>query len=361
MNLPPRLIIAAVLPQMHRAAIVVLVFTTACGAPPARTYRIMPVALTPIDGTHNRATAFGRLFCATLQHFRDPDGHSWGDCGRYVEHASPAGSVPATFVSQFRLLLVGGLGDGCLDDHARAFAGAITHLHDTHQVDVETVRLPPFASSQENGRAIARTVNYRWMADPTHRSYILIGYSKGAADVEEALPELSAPRDQVAAVVTIAGLVHGTPEARALDPLFDPSRRWNDHHCPTTSDRDALSLATNVRHDFLRAHPLTVPAYSLVAVSTEAMTSPILRGAWTRLSRYAAEQDGLVAAWDAVLPGARYLGEANADHLTVALSLDEDRKHRRRDADPNRFPREALFEAVVRFVTDDLRTTPAPQ
>ena len=215
---------------MHRAAIVVLVFTAACGPAPARTYRIMPVALSPIDATHNRSTAFGRLFCATLPHLREPDGQSWGDCGRYVEHALPGGSVPATFVSRFRLLLVGGLGDGCLDDHARAFAGAVTHLHDTHQVDVETVRLPPFASSQENGRAIARTVNYRWTADPTRRPYILLGYSKGAADIEEAIPELSAARDQVAAVVTIAGLVHGTTEARALDPLFDPSRRWNDHH-----------------------------------------------------------------------------------------------------------------------------------
>ena len=236
---------------------VALALTVACGTPPAKTYPVMPAALAPITLTHDRATAFGRIFCGTLQHFQDPKGRSWGDCGQYVDHATMSGTVPMAFTSRFRLLLVGGMGDDCLADRARAFAEGITHLHEVHQVDVEAVRTPPFASSTDVGHVIARIVNERWMADPAHRPYVLLGYSKGAADIEEATRELPMIRDQVAAVVTIAGLVNGTREQRALAPLFQAGRPWTDHHCPTMGP--LLSLSPTVRHDFLREHPLPVP------------------------------------------------------------------------------------------------------
>jgi hypothetical protein len=110
----------------------------------------------------------------------------------------------------------------------------------------------------------------------------------------------------------------------------------------------ATALAQAIRA--ARRVALFTSAYSLVAISTESATSPILHGSWKRLSHYAAEQDGVVVAWDAVLPDAIYLGVARADHLAVALALDDGKKGGK-TGDPSRFPRDALLEAVVRFVT----------
>jgi hypothetical protein len=81
------------------------------------------------------------------------------------------------------------------------------------------------------------------------------------------------------------------------------------------------------------------------------MSKP-LRGSWKRLRTYAVEQDGLLVDWESVLPGAKYLGTARADHWAIALPFEESAE--RIDAvDRNHFPRDALLESIVRFVTAD--------
>jgi len=100
----------------------------------------------------------------------------------------------------------------------------------------------------------------------------------------------------------------------------------------------------------LRSSPLQVPGYSLVASSTLAETSSVLQPMWKRLSTYAKEQDGEVVAWEAILPGGKYLGSMRADHWAIALPFDTLYK----GIDRNRFPRDAMFEAMIRFVSSDI-------
>jgi hypothetical protein len=359
-----RLLLAGV----SSAAVAALVIMPACAAAvPPVTYTVMPSTLAPIDGDHNKARDFGRAFCGALTHFKDPDGHSWGDCSKYIEIAEPPQAQPA-FTTPYRFMLVGGFGGNCLKD-VRAFGPSIAHLKDAHQIAVEPFAVAPYASSEENGKSIAKHIDEGWAADKAHR-YVLIGYDKGAADLLEALRVLDAAPSKVAGIVTIAGIIGGVWLPDDVRALMQPAHAWIDPGCPANVQDGMGSLAREVRHSVLRSSPLQVPGYSLVGSSTLGETSTVLQPMWRRLSVYAREQDGELVAWEAVVPDGRYLGSMRADHWAIALPFDEASGEAKgakaarlyKGIDKNRFPRDAMFEAVVRFVSGDLPTAePAPR
>ena len=352
-----RLLLAGV----SSAAVAALVSMPACAAAvPPVTYTVMPSALTPVDGDHNKARDFGRAFCGALTHFKNPEGHSWGDCSKYIEIAEPPqAQAPLTLTTPYRFMLVGGFGGGCLKD-VRTFGPSIAHLKDAHQIAVESFAVAPYASSEENGKSIAKHIDEGFVADKTHR-YVLIGYDKGAADLLEALRVLEAAPSKVAGIVTIAGIVGGVWLPDDVRALMQTEHAWLDPGCPGNVPDGMASLAREVRHSVLRSSPLQVPGYSLVASSALGETSSALQPMWKRLSVYAREQDGELVAWEGVLPGGTYLGSMRADHWAIALPFDEasvaaGTKAGRlyKGIDRNRFPRDAMFEAVVRFVSGDI-------
>lgn len=330
---------------------VALMTLTACGAvAPPVTYPVMPSALTPVDADHNKAKDFARVFCSTLPHLKDKDGHAWGDCAKYLD-VTEAPRAQTAIATPYRFLFVSAFGAECFKD-VRAFSTSIAHLKEAHQIDVEYFAVAPFGSSEENGRSIAKHIDEGWAADKTRR-YVLIGYSKGAADLLEALRLIAAPPTKVAALVTVAGTVGGSWLPDDVRALMQSSQPWIAPGCPGNVQDGIHSLTRELRLRFLRENPLPIPGYSIVAASALDETSSILRAAWRRLSIYAKEQDSQVVAWEAVLPGGKYLGAARADHWAIALPFEESPQPPKA-VDRNHFPRDALLEAIVRFVTADL-------
>ena len=108
-----------------------------------------------------------------------------------------------------------------------------------------------------------------------------------------------------------------------------------------------------VRQSFLRQTPASVPSYSIVGVTSLDETSSVLKPSWKRLSIHAKEEDGQMIAWEAILPGAKYLGSVRADHWAIALPFEESAQPPK-GVDRNHFPRDALLEAIVRYVTADV-------
>lgn len=322
-----------------------------CGAAtPPVTYSIMPAALGPVDT--DRAKDFARVFCSTLPHLRDKDGRSWGNCAKYVEFGEPV--QPQTEIAaRYRFFVVPEFGGECLKD-ARAFSTSIAHLKEAHRVDVEYFAVAPFASSEENGKSIARRIDGEWSVDSTRR-FILIGYGKGAADILEALRVVDEPKQKVAAVASIAGVVGGTWVPEDVQALMAPPHPWLAPGCPGNVQDGIHSLLREVRHAFLRQTPTPVPSYSIVGAVSLDETSSIFRRSWKRLSVYAKEQDGQMVGWEAVLPGAKYLGAVRADHWAIALPFEESAQPPK-GIDRNHFPRDALLEAIVRYVATDLGT-----
>lgn len=85
----------------------------------------------------------------------------------------------------------------------------------------------------------------------------------------------------------------------------------------------------------------------------------MLRSGYKTLAKIDARNDSQVIYIDQFIPGSTLLGFVNADHRALAVPID--RSHPAIGgtfANRNDYPREALLEAVLRFVEEDLASNP---
>jgi hypothetical protein len=303
----------------------------------------------------DRASQFAQLFCAILQDER-PDAGTWGPCADYIE-TGPAPPGPMQHLpplaSKYKVLVVPGVMSSCASQ-APAFDDGRKHLTEKYGVSAELLAVPN-DSSEANGRRVASYVKENFQRD--RRQFILIGYSKGAPDVLEAVVNDKDAVAAVAAVVSMAGAVGGSPIADSLPAV---AQRYMEKlkvgGCEGDLNSAMRSLRRDVRDDFLKAHPrLPVPAYSFAAVAEEGRVSKALLETWKLLSAFDKKQDAQLLLPDQLIPHSVFLGTGLADHFAVALPFDKMADAQVRSfADRNRYPRTALLEAVVRFVTQDL-------
>jgi hypothetical protein len=162
----------------------------------------------------------------------------------------------------------------------------------------------------------------------------------------------------VAAVVSIAGSIgvspladQAPPDALALVPAVPGAQREE-------GDGRALgSLRPNVRQQRLATYPVPRCAryYSLVTAPEPDRVSAALRPGHRRPSRIDPHNDGALLPPDQLVPGGVLLGYVNAEHWAVALPIAESNEVLGRTlANRNEFPRDALWEALVRYVAWDL-------
>jgi hypothetical protein len=92
-----------------------------------------------------------------------------------------------------------------------------------------------------------------------------------------------------------------------------------------------------------------------VTLPTPDRISRIISKSYKDLGRIDWRNDSQVIYSDEVIPGSMLLGFLNADHWAVAVPLS--RSHpviSRSLVDQNDYPREALIEALLRFIEEDL-------
>jgi hypothetical protein len=313
------------------------------------------------DSGKDLSASFARTFCAVLED-ENPDGGQWNSCGTYLKsgdsgssRAPSLGAIP----SSYRVLVVPGVLSSC-QANTQAFAEAQAHLRDIHGMTVEFFETPN-ESSAANGARIARYLRDKRRGDD--RKYILVGYSKGAPDIQEALTGDSEARGAVAAFVSIAGAVGGSPIADTLPSIFQQyTATLKLGTCEGDISEAFKSLRQDVRKRFLADHPdPLVPSFSLAAVSDSTTTSKMLLEAWKLMSAYDARTDSQLLLSDAIVPGGNFLGTLHADHLAVALNYEGAADPTIRSAaDHNHYPRAALLEAAVRSTIAALSAAPQP-
>ena len=301
--------------------------------------------------TVNMTSGFGNLFCSVLA--QNNAGGNWGSCDRYIERPGRDNLTLGAISNKYRVLIVPGILSSCVSD-----SPAFVEGHDPLKkagVDVDVLQVPN-DSSESNAKLIAQYLRDHQNGDA--RKYILIGYSKGAPDIQVALAKESGVADHVAAFVTVAGASGGSPIA---DILPKQAEKYMTNvpmkGCQGDLSTGFKSLKKEARQAFLASYPHpVVPTYSLIAKSDAANTSKALLQTWKILTSFGAAQDGQLLQDDAVVPEAKYLGAALADHFAVALPFDKSNDSAIRSGmDKASYPRAALLEALVRFVTDDLR------
>lgn len=262
----------------------------------------------------------------------------------------PAGQRP------FTLALVQGLGWDC----TRGFVDPGNELLDDLQIhgfNRIVIEVDGLSSSRHNAKQIRDAV----MGFPAKHSkqIVLMGYSKGAPDILEAVVNYPELTTQVAAVVSIAGAVGGSPlAADAPEYLLKPLTLLPGMDCQSSDSGAIDSLRPHYRSHWLAQHTLpdSIQYYSLLAAPSRENISRILRPSYNQLSRVDARNDGQVTLYDQFIPGSTLLGYLNADHWAVAVPISRNHELISQSiVDKNAFPREAVFEAVMRFVEEDLR------
>jgi hypothetical protein len=302
------------------------------------------------DSGKNLSAAFAETFCSVLQ-AENPDTGQWDSCGTYLkseDSVAAAGTksldpIPANY----RVLVIPGVLSSC-QANTEAFGEAQSHLRDKHGMTVEFLQTPN-ESSTANGQRIANYLREKFQADS--RKYILVGYSKGTPDIQEALANDPQARNAVAAFVSIAGAVGGSPIADTMPSIVQQyTATLKLGTCQGDVAEAFKSLRQDVRKRFLADHPdPLVPTFSIAAVSDATTTSRMLLEAWKLLTAYDSRTDSQLLLSDALVPGGNYFGTLHADHLAVALNyLSASDSTIKAAADHNRYPRSALLEAAVR-------------
>jgi hypothetical protein len=308
--------------------------------------------------SHNYAADFASLFCSVLSQ-ENPDGGTWGTCDKYLEGANPNIRAPLPpLTADYHIIIVPGFLSSCFAD-TPAFQKGAQVLHGNYGFAVDTVPVPNDPSSA-NARLIAQFIQNQ--AGKDSKKLILIGYSKGAPDIYEALVTNASIVPHVAAFISVAGAVGGSPIADALPQQADKwIRQFNLTGCKGDIDSGFKSLGRSTRQAFLASYPSAgVPAYSVVAQSSRENTSRALLESWQLLQSFGSAEDGQLLKQDAIVPNAKFLGAALADHFAIALPFETSSpKYLQSGMDKNHYPRAALLEAVIRFVEADLKVQSA--
>lgn len=312
--------------------------------------RTIVIYLQP-DG-HNYGQDFAGVFCSVLA--ANPDTGEWGACGQYLEGA--AAVKPATLGAldtKYHVVIVPGFLSSCFSE-TPAFSKGQKSLQ-TRNVVVDLIPVPNDASSA-NAKLIATTLHTMIGKDP--RKVILVGYSKGSPDIYEMLTTNPDLRGNIAAFISVAGAIGGSPVADTIPGQADQwIQKFNMKGCQGDINSGFKSLSRSVRQAYLNANPSAgVPTYSIVAQSTKDSTSTSLMESWTILGSMGSVEDGQLLKPDAIVPESKFLGGAIADHFAIALPFEDSTDGTiKKGMNKNHYPRAALLEALVRFVEADLK------
>jgi hypothetical protein len=329
---------------------------TACATKPPVEYTVdIPTGVIDARGR------FDEIYCTVLE----AHGHELPDYRPCEEALSRVSAKPAGTGLPIRLgpsrrhlvaAIVPGIGYGCFADWLEPPGTAAAHVS-RFGFGMVGIEVDALSGTATNARQIRDAILAMPMEEGPPR-IVLVGYSKGTPDILEAVVSYPEIHDRLAAVVSVAGAVGGSALADDAEQWqADLLRHWPKADCHPGDGGGVASLSPAVRKAWLAQNrlPSNVRYYSLVTLPDPGRISRIVRSSYKKLGRVDWRNDSQVIYVDQIVPGSTLLGFLNADHWAVAVPLD--RSHAiigASFADKNDYPREAMLEALLRFVEEDL-------
>jgi hypothetical protein len=339
---------------------------TGCASRPLMPYTTesTPLVLVPAIQTieQDRRGRFREIFCEVLEARKDsiPDYRS---CDQAISRVGqePAGTGKAVSLGpaqrKLTTFFVPGVGWDCFSEWLAMEDTIPEHLRQ-YGYDMVTLDVDGLSGSEFNARLI-RDAILEMPQEGTQPDLVLVGYSKGAPDVLEALVSYPEIHHRVAAMVSAAGSVGGSPLANdASDDQLNMLQHFPGATCKPTGEGALNDLRPETRKAWLAEHTLPegIPYYSLMTFPEPERISSILNSSYKKISRVDARNDSQVIFYDQFIPDSTLVAYLNADHWALAVPIA-----RTHDivgeilVDQNAFPREALHEALLRFIEEDLQ------
>lgn len=344
----------------------ILLVLTACASKPLNPWTTdsPPLALVPVAdaGVDDQRGRFREIYCEVLE----SRGEEWPDyrpceeaLTRVANEPEGTGEPVDMGVSQQKILalIVPGVGWECIEEWLE-IDESMDDLLMSFGFQTELLRVDGLSGTEHNAVQIRDAI----AALPVEFDDIpilLIGYSKGAPDILQAIVDYPEISERVVAVISASGAIGGSPLANAADQKdLNIIRRFPGGNCSEGDGGAVNSLRPGVRRSWLANNELPddIAYYSLVTYPSPDRISSMLGTTYRKLSQVDARNDSQLIYYDQVIPGSTLMGFLNADHWAVAVPIA--RSHSfigSTFVDKNDYPREAMIEAVIRFVNEDLK------
>lgn len=270
--------------------------------------------------------------------------------------ATDSPSLPA-LAKRLQIFVVSGAFSDCREPATVPFEDAIARLS-AQGVRIRPVMVSGRSSAARNARQIADAIASTAIANDERM--VLVGYSKGAVDALQFLVDFPEQAGQVAAVLSVAGAIQGSPLAEQGDWWYRTFlERSFAGTCDPGDGQVLRSLLPSVRKAWLTDHPLPphVAYYSLAAFTTREHIGQGLKPTWQALARHDRRNDGQLLAGDAIIPGSTVLGFVNADHWDLAISLKQQLPQFSARKSERHLPRTELLEAALLYISEQLTLT----
>jgi len=314
-----------------------------------------PIGVPPVMDGRER---FREIFCGLLAEdpgYRDGAGHCEDFLLRLSDEGPPdtnPGPLPKADI-RYRILVVPDLFNECFEGIALPFEASIETLR-SRGFNIEQLVVSGRSSSDRNAAYIAEFIGHMNLF--SNEVLVLVGHSKGAVDILHFLVNHPEQARQVAAVVSVAGAINGSPLGKEIVDIYTHLARDIPANQCNPKGNDAVdSLEYSTRLSWLAANPLpdSVKYFSMVAFASRENINLLMKTEYDTLAAYSPRNDGILLGSDQIIPGATLMGYANVDHWSVALPL-EDTRVSDTIRMPKRFPRGTLLESILVYVAEFL-------
>ena len=349
--------------SIDRATVLIVAACIACACGPKHTAKSTVPTPQAVDaGLRDERGRFREILCAVLEARKDtlPDYRPCEQSLRRIDDEPAATGKPVDLGPSKRHLiaaLVPGIGYTCFEKWLEPPGTATAHARQ-FGYDLQIMKVDALSGTATNARQIRDAI----MATPLDASgprFVLIGYSKGAPDILDAVVTYPEIRSRVAAVVSLAGAVAGSALANdSTQYQADMLRHFPGATCDSGDGGAVEALRPAIRQAWLEQHPLPkdVRFYSLATFPQPEHISSILEGSWKKLAKLDTRNDSQMIFYDELIPGSTLMGYLDADHWAIAVPVA--RSHPFIGSvfvTQNAYPREALLEALLRFLEEDLQ------